>query len=46
MYLYATCIVGAHRARKRIRLPEVNSKVNVSSLTLVLGNEVGPLEEE
>lgn len=45
-HVYATCIVGAHRARKHIRFPEVDSKANGSRLTLVLRNEVSPLEEE
>lgn len=38
--------VGAHRARKGTRFPDVESPTVMSSLTLVLGNELGSLEEQ
>lgn len=34
--------VGAHRARKGTRFPDVDSQ----TVTLVLGNELGSLEEQ
>lgn len=38
--------VGAHRARKGTRFPDVDSPTVISILTLVLGNELGSLEEQ